>query len=283
MWKLVLAGLAVAAGLGIFVVWNASHRFDRQVDRRIEAMLDAGRSEGRVVTDADLADLPEPIARWLRHAGVVGKPIPTTVRLRQRGRIRQSPESPWMSFRADQYYTIDPPGFVWRVSASIPPGIPVRGFDALDDGRGTMQMKPLALFSVVDASGPTIDQGAALRYLQETVWFPFAALSPSIVWNPIDASRARATLSIGSDEVSGVVHVDDAGRVTLFEALRYRDEAPAPALRPWQAVTREDRELSGIRVPTAGEGVWALDDGPFVYVELEILELEYDVPAVYPR
>jgi len=283
MWKLLLAGFAVAVGLGAFAIWTANERFDRAVDRRIGDLLAAGRSEAHVVTDADLATLPEPIARWLRHADVVGKPIPASVRLRQRGRIRQSPESPWMSFRADQYYTIDPPGFIWRVSASIPPGVFVRGFDALEDGRGAMRMKALALFSVVDANGPTIDQGAALRYLQETVWFPFAALSRSIAWDAIDASRARATLSINGETVSGVVHVDEAGCVTLFEGLRYRDEAPAPALRPWQAVTREDRGMSGIRVPTAGEGVWVIDDGPFVYVELEILDLEYDVPEIYLR
>ncbi len=90
-----------------------------------------------------------------------------------------------MPFHADQYYTIAPTAFLWRVSATAPPGIFIRGADSLRNGRGSMQMMPLALFKVVDASGPSLDQDSALRYLQETVWFPFAALSDAITWESI--------------------------------------------------------------------------------------------------
>jgi hypothetical protein len=39
-----------------------------------------------VVTEEMLAGLPEPVRRYLRYAGVVGRPFPGTIRLCQKGR-----------------------------------------------------------------------------------------------------------------------------------------------------------------------------------------------------
>ncbi len=283
MWRGVLLVLGLAIGIAGAAVWIANRRFDRQVDSQIEGLFSAVHAAGHVVTEGDLTPLPEPVRRWLRYAGVIGKPMPSTVRLRQVGRIRLGPESPWMPFRADQYYTLDPVAFVWRVSASMVPGLFVRGVDAFTGGLGRMQMKPLALFSVVDASGPSLDQGSALRYLQEIVWFPFAALSSHISWETIDDSHAKATLHGERGDVDGVFAFGEDGRVVSFEADRYRDEKPEAVLRPWRALTYDDAKVSGIRIPRRGKGIWVLDDSPFSYVEIEIVEIDLDTPVVYPR
>jgi hypothetical protein len=42
----------------------------------------------RLVTANVLADLPEPVQRYMTYTGVVGKPWIDTVRLRQRGKFR---------------------------------------------------------------------------------------------------------------------------------------------------------------------------------------------------
>jgi len=122
-----------------------------------------------------------------------------------------------MPFHADQYYTIDPVAFLWRVSAVTAPVIFIRGADSLQNGRDSIQMKPLALFKAVDASGSSLDQGSALRYLQETVWFPFAALSDVITWESIDDHSARATLTLDTISVSETFFFDEEGHVIDYE------------------------------------------------------------------
>jgi len=283
MWKILLIVLGVAMSAAVVAVAIANVRFDRRVDREIEAMRERASAEARFVTPEDLDGLPAPVRRWLNGAGVVGKAIPAAVQLRQEGEIRLGPGPSWMSFTADQHYTIDPVGFIWRVSAIAAPGIFIRGVDSLREGHGAMQMKPLALFAVVDASGPTLDQGSGLRYLQETVWFPFAALSRHIVWEAIDDSSARATLSLDGLEVSGTFYFDSDGRVIDFEALRYRDEQPQPTMRTWRTPLGEHATFGGILVPTAGEGVWSLDNGDFTYIRLRVLELKYDAVGAPKR
>jgi hypothetical protein len=55
------------------------------------------------------------VQRWLRWAQVAGKPLPATVRLREEGEFRMSEERSWKPFEADQYFSLEPPGFTWRV------------------------------------------------------------------------------------------------------------------------------------------------------------------------
>jgi len=278
MWRTIAIGMAVAIGLAVASVWIVNERFDERIEQEIEALLEQSSSQQRIVVQENLNELPEPVQYWLSAAGIVGQPIPRTIRLRQEGEIRLGPDQPWMPFHADQYYTIDPPAFIWRVSASAVPGLFIRGVDLFRDGRGSMQMKPLALSTVVDASGPKLDQGSALRYLQETVWFPFAALSDAISWEAIDDRSARATLTLDTITVSGMFFFDKAGQIIDFHALRFRDE---DALQPWNTPMHEHGEYNGVVVPTEGEGIWGSGDDSFTYIRLRLVNLDYDVAEVY--
>lgn len=205
--------------------------------------------------------------------------MPNTIRLQQQGEIRLGPDQAWMPFHADQYYTIDPPAFLWRVTASVAPGIFIRGIDALDNGEGSMQMILMAVAKIVDASGPEIDQGAALRYLQEIVWFPAASLSPAIVWQSMDENSAQATLTLNTISVTGTFFFDDAGHVIDFTALRYRDGV---GLDSWHTPMREHEEIDGIVIPTEGEGVWGVGEDAFSYIQVRLVDLQRDSKVIYP-
>jgi len=61
-----------------------------------------------------LDPLPEPVQRYMRWTEVVGKPWIRTAHIRQEGVFRLAADKPWMSMRAEQVFTVDPPGFVWQ-------------------------------------------------------------------------------------------------------------------------------------------------------------------------
>jgi hypothetical protein len=111
-----VAGLAVLAGTGAEL---AGHRvFTRLVRRDVQALrARAAPGQAGVVTEEMLADLPEPVRRYLRYTGVVGRPFPGTIRLRQNGRMRAGP---WLPLEAEEYYSVQPPGFVWAGTARGP-------------------------------------------------------------------------------------------------------------------------------------------------------------------
>ena len=139
-----------------------------------------------------LADLPGPVRRYLRYAGVVGRPVPGTIRLRQKGRMRPGPGQPWMRLDAEEHYSVQPPGFVWAGTARLGALPVVRARDMYAEGHGRMLVKVASLWPVADASGEQMNQSGMVRYLSEMIWFPAAFLGGNI------PSRASMTAPPGS-------------------------------------------------------------------------------------
>ncbi len=128
----------------------------------------------------DLAGLPEPVQRYMAFSGVVGTPWIRTVRIKQAGRFRQSPDRPWMPVTAVQTFTTDPPGFVWKASFKMF-GLPLMSArDSYQAGHGRMFGKLAGLINIFDARGHELDLGALVRYLGEIMWFPSAFLGKNV-------------------------------------------------------------------------------------------------------
>jgi hypothetical protein len=171
--------------------------FDRRVTQQVRHLFAASSGRSRLVTEADLVGLPEPVQRWLRWSNVVGTAYPVTVRLRQEGEFRMGQDRGWMPFTAQEYYTTDPPGYVWKVIFRMAPLVTVRGRDRYADGQASILMRLLSLIPVANDHSPGLDQGAMLRFLNETMWFPAGVLSPYISWEARDATSAVATMRYG--------------------------------------------------------------------------------------
>jgi hypothetical protein len=247
--------------------------------REVEGLLKnaSGRTlDAGTVREDDINALPEPVQRYLIYTQIVGKPRIRTVSLKQRGYFRQKQNQKWLPLRAVQYFTLDPPGFVWYGSLSPAPLVSITGTDVFCNGKGRMVIKLLSLFRIADASGPEVDQGELLRYLGEMVWFPTACLNDFIRWHSVDSRSARATITTGGITASGVFHFNDRGEIVDLVAERYGDFGRGFELATWSPRVSEYREINGLRIPMRGEVAWKLKSGEFPYGRMEITEIEYD-------
>jgi hypothetical protein len=279
--RIVLALLALVA-LAVALVVGATHRFQHRIDGEARAVLaGASRPGERVVEARDLEKLPTPVKRWLEASGAVGHARAATVRLRQRGEFRTAPDKPWMPVVAEQYYSVDPPGFVWSVDARMMGVLPIAGRDRYAGGHGHMLIKAASLFTVADGRGPEIDQGALLRYLGEIVWFPSAALADYVSWQAIDEHSARATMTYAGVTASMVFGFDERGRVVSEAADRYMVTGSGASLEGWFIPVTEWRKFCGVEIPTRGNTIWKLATGDFDYFRWEIVDLEVNHPALY--
>jgi hypothetical protein len=269
----VLGGMAAIAVVVAAAVGVGRTLFERHVAGETAVLVAASAApEARIVGEDDLVGLPEPVQCWLRWAQIVGKPVPATVRVTQTGQFRQAQGSPWMPFTAEEVFTTSPPGFIWTTTMRMAPGISIVGRDAYVAGRGSIDMRLLGLIPVAQAEGPALDQGALLRYLNETMWFPAAALSPSIAWQPIDAQSARATMTYGGATGEATFSFDELGRPVDMVAQR-QDLARGRA-ETWSTPLQAYGEFGGVRMPVAGQGIWRYESGDFPYIELRITGLE---------
>ena len=274
-----LAGLAfgIACGLAGLLV-ATGRRFDRSVAADRQRLLERQRPpHPPIVTEEMLAGLPEPAQRYLRYAGVVGKPLVDTVHIRQRCRMRPAPGGMSFPLEAEQWYTVEPPGFIW--DATVPRiGIPlVRGRDGYLEGRGLMTIRLGSVIPFVDAAGPEMDQASLVRHLSEMPWFPGAFLRDRISWEAIDDATVRVTLTDGDLRATGTLEIDPEGRLVAFRSERHAMVGHGFELRPWAAPTYAYGELAGLRLPVRGAAAWTLPDGTVhPYIEVELTDVEYD-------
>lgn len=232
--------------------------------------------QGKIIQADDLIGLPAPVQRYLTHAGVVGKPRVQTVFLRQSGRFRRGMDQPWMPMTAEQTYTVNPPGFVWKARFKVG-GLPLmRARDTYADGQGHMFARLAWVVPIFDVRGEKLTQGTMVRYLQEMMWFPSAYLEPFIQWTAVDDTCAEVTFADHGKSVSARMCFDAEGRVLDFRAQRYRELNGDFLLNDWGAPISAYGVLAGLNLPTCGKAVWHLDTGDLIYAELEILEVEYN-------
>ncbi len=274
---IISGGVLVLGSAGI--VTGVQRSFRDRIDGEIEALIAAARpASGDVIEDADLAHLPAPVQSWLRASGVVGTTIPSVVRITQEGEFRLGSDKPWMPMRATEYYTTDPPGFLWDASMRMFPLIDVTGRDRYTDGTGAIEMRLASLIPVANESGGNLNSGALLRYLNETMWFPAALLLPNITWEAIDDTHARATLTDAGQSVSAIFVFDDQHRLVNMTADRWNDAEQA--MLPWSTPISDWGTFEGFQIATAGTGVWGTGPDAYEYIRLHLTSVEYDPSGI---
>ncbi|MEI9948773.1 MAG: DUF6544 family protein [Pseudomonadota bacterium] len=270
VWSVCLASLAVVA-IGVVVVVRVNQlRLQRRTAAEWQTLVALPRSP-RPAPAA--LTLPPPVARYRLLA--VGDRTPVrTLRMRHRGTFCTSPTSKPSAIQGTQIFTADPPGFVWTARIGMAPGLWMDAQDMLIAETGSMRVLLDATLPVVDAQGPPIDQGSALRLLAEMPWYPTALFDARYVtWSAIDANHARATLRLHDLQVSGVFEFGSDGLPLSMSAERYMGQSER---KPWGGTYRDWRSVSGMRVPFEASVSWQLATGPFTYAHWLIESMTYD-------
>lgn len=258
-------------------------RFSRKIDEEIRTLFDDERAcaNTTVVRASELAPLPDPVRRWIAASGVVDEPRANVVRLRQSGQLRTGPKARWFDTRAEQYFAVDAPAFVWKVRARMNGVFPIIGRDLYLRGRSEMVVKIGGALKVVDAHDDKIALGAMMRFLGEIIWFPSAALTPFIRWESVDHEHARAIMTHQGVTASLVFAIDDFGRVTSVSGMRFMGGGARAKLTPWTASCVSWRTIRGVSVPDRGNVTWTLPEGELEYYRWTIDDIETNRAELY--
>ncbi|HMQ07942.1 MAG TPA: hypothetical protein PKC30_11615 [Saprospiraceae bacterium] len=234
-------------------------------------------SEDRNFSDNELTELPEPVGNWLRNSGAVGKPLLNFGKITQIAEMQMKPgQDKWLKATATQHTTIDPPAFIWTVNVIFNHILFFAGRDKFENGKGEMLIKLNSLINIVNAHGEKIDEGSLQRYLGEMAWFPSLALSPYITWQRIDHSTAKATMTYKGTTGSGIFHFTPEGDVLKFSALRFKGNEANAKCYHWDMDVLDYKSFQGIKVPAKMTSTWKLDDGDWVWLKLEVIDIMYN-------
>jgi hypothetical protein len=273
--------LVLAAAYSFASVGPAS--FHAQWRAQASQALSAADRQTDIVTETDLADLPGPVAAYVRRSGAVGQPRVTSFAASFHGRIRSGPSEPWMPFTGRQVNTYGPRpqrAFIMDATRS---GLPVTVLHQFSGASATMRAKVLSLVPVVDAAGPEMDQGETVTVFNDLVVFaPGAIVDAPIRWTAMDATQVRGVFTNEGLSVTAVLTFDSDHRLVDFSSLdRLRASADGTSFTalPWSTPLSGHRDFGGHLLPQLGAARWDAPppEGSFTYVELDLDDIAFNV------
>jgi hypothetical protein len=280
MWWIALWSLVTAAGAAGVVAATNSVRFHGLVTREVRQAWSARPPQGEIDASG-IANLPQPVRRYLGKALGQRRRTVSTVTLYHTGTFRPSLTGGWLPIAGRQYFTSAPPGFIWWGRVRVVPGIWIDARDRSVNGVGNMLVRAESTITLADAKGPELDQGAMLRLLGEMPWMPTAFLDERYVqWSPIDDRSAQATLTISGHQVSGTFRFGNDDLPAEFLADRFRDVGGGKTrLTPFIGKSSNYREVDGILVPHRVVGSWFVDGKIVEYARFDVQRIEFDLTA----
>lgn len=279
-------GLVLNVLLLLAVLWASrasSEHLSSVFARELEgAQLPRSAGPTVVVDEAAIATLPEPVRRYLRFMGVVGRPRDWSLRARFVARFRRGPGE-WLSCEALQYDTRLQLSRLFYMQLALGKVLPVTVRDTYLRGRGTMLAKAFDCFRVVEGTGHELDVGELVTYLNDAILMaPSLLLGPETSWKEVDANSFDVTLTDGVLSVSARVWLDERGAPTDFSTTdRYYDAPDGKRVRTeWRTPVSGWQEAGGRKLPTRARAVWQLPTGELPYADFSIdpSQVVFNVP-----
>ncbi len=232
----------------------------------------------RILEESDLDSLPEPVKKYIRYTGAVGKPVVSNIHLVFTGWFKTAPERPYARFRAEQYNFFDAPARFYYMTLRQS-GIKARGLHVYKNAAASMRIRVAGLFTVADASGPIMDQSETVTVFNDMCLMAPAALAfAPVEWEVIDSLTVNATFYNGEQSVMATLFFNETGQLIDFSSddrLASSDGKTYEKYR-WSTPVRAYREINGRMIPSYGEAIWHRPDGPLVYGRFELQEAHFN-------
>jgi hypothetical protein len=236
----------------------------------------------RILVEEDLRGLPDPVRAYVRASGAVGQPQVASFRATWRGRIRGGVSEPWMTFVAEQVnvYEEHAPSRLFFMDATMK-HLPADVFHRFVGDSATFRVRLLSALTMVDAKGPEMDRAETVTLFNDLCLVaPGRMVDPAIAWESIDARRARARYTRGKETISAELVFDAQGDLVDFvsdDRLAASPDGKTYSARQWSTPVRGYRSFGARRLMTVGEARWGAPGDSFAYLELELVDLAYNI------
>jgi len=225
----------------------------------------ANNAEG-VFREEDIAGLPAPVQKYYRYCGYIGTAKMSYITITYHDVDFIFDKNRPLKIDYVQYNFVKEPDRIAYIDSSMY-GIPFEGLDSYVDGAGSMKGVIAKLFTLFHQTGENMDKSSLVTFLSESLLIPSAALQDYIVWEAIDDSHVKATISYYGISAAGVFTFNDQGEMLSF-TTEDREASSTDGTSEkvkWSVVCGDYKETNGIKKPTLFQAVWHYNDGDLVY------------------
>jgi hypothetical protein len=193
------------------------------------------------------------------------------VRISEKGEMRTSEESRWMSFTAELTFQTKLSEFRWEARTS---GVVIT--DAYEDGHGIAMSRLAGLLTLKKATrGPELDRGEVQRYLSSLMLCPAAIVNhTSLEWTAVAESVLRVRDSTDPTRAAVDFEIGRDGEPTSCHTIRPRLVGRKAVDTKWVGKGSDFRVWNGMCVAHRLEVWWEIPNAPFCYYRSEVTQCE---------
>ncbi|HEX4878091.1 MAG TPA: DUF6544 family protein [Chitinophagaceae bacterium] len=266
--NIIILVVAVLA-LTLVLFENKFRRDVKESLQRTEALPAA------LLTEEDLQHLPEPVQRYLRYSGVIGKTKVKNVYIAFEGKMRDKKRD-YFSFRSEQYNFFDEPTRLFFMKGKMK-GITVPGYHHYKNGNAVMDIRLFGLIPVVHKSGQVMNKAETVTVFNDMCLFaPAALIDNRIRWQTIDSLSVKASFTNKNITISAELKFDKEGKLINFISGD-RTELNSMEQIPWSTPIHQYKEVKGIKLMSEGDAVWHYPDSNFIYGQFTLKEIAYNL------
>jgi uncharacterized Zn ribbon protein len=240
------------------------------------------QSNPGIVTEQDIKHLPEPVQKYLRFVGAVGKEKVHSVKLEFSGDFKTAPNRKYAKFTSVQYNFYVSPGRFFYMKMPMM-GLTFEGLHVYKNEKATMKIRMASLITVVDARGEKMDQGETVTVFNDLcLMAPSALIDADIKWKTIDSHTIEAIYRNGGNTISATLYFNETGELINFISNdRFLCSDGKTYLNyPWSTPVKNYKDFNGRKVPTYGKTIWQMPEGVFVYGKFTLKSVAYNCKKI---
>ncbi|EOC99973.1 DUF6544 family protein [Caldisalinibacter kiritimatiensis] len=265
--------------LGIVFLAYRSQQLQRQYKSAvIEGLNRTKNLERPIITEKDITHLPEPVQKYLRYVGVIGKERVNSFRAVMDASMKLDKEKDWTKVQIKQYSFFDNITRLFFLNLNVN-GIPFYGLHSYTNATATMDGKIVGLIHVLKGKGEIMNKAETVTILNDMcIMAPATLIDERIKWETIDAHTVKATFNNEGIEISAILYFNEKGQLINFvsDDRYYSPTGKTFEKATWSTPLSNYQNINGFNLPTYGEAIWNFPDGDFCYAKLNINEIEYN-------
>jgi len=272
-----IIAFVLIAGI-LFALFCSQHLRRQFTANALTGLEQIQKADSGILADEDIAHMPEPVQKYLRYVGVVGKEKVKGFSVRIDGSMKPDREKGWAGVNVRQYSFTDKITRLFFIKMNMS-GMPVIGLHAYSDGKATMRVKIAGLFPVVDGKGAEMNQGETVTVFNDMCLLaPATLVDDRIEWEPIDELTAKASFTNEGITISAVLYFNEEGQLINFmsDDRYYSPTGDTYERVRWSTPVSQYKNINGFNLPTYGEAIWNFPDGDFCYAKFYINDIQYN-------
>lgn len=267
--------ILLAVTVAGFGTWSFRNWYNTDVNKGLQTI---GSIADTILTEQDVATLPNVVKKYLYFTGAVGKPKVRNFRVEFTGQIRKNEESEWMPFTSEQYNFLSTSTRLFFMKATMK-NLPVAGYHRFINGEAFMDIRLFSLIKVQYETGKEMGIAETVTFFNDMCCMaPSTLIDNRITWLETDSNKVKARFENNGIAITAWLYFNDKGELINFvsdDRYALAEDNTMKQFR-WSTPLKEYKQFNGVTLPSYADAVYSYPSRDLTYGNFRLTNVVYN-------